>query len=573
MRKVLLTLALVLLGRLIVSYPLNTNLLEGTDFTAHIPKIWYLVHAYDRFGDWNPFWYGGYEFLRFYSPLSYFFTAFFAYIFDESIAYKLVMNIFFLLSVIVFLILLREFKLNENQQIIGLLVYGFFITNLYYFWNNAYPSVINMTFCALVWIWMKRFVESNNMENFCFASVFIGLSILIHQLTAFLNLILLVFWILLAYRKIPWMPILFGFLISGFWLFPFLLEFQKPLFKSPEISAFLQNIEYHLGTFGIISFLIFSITFFIFGLISKHSNKQLFFTLLLAFTFIIFTTHNRILAVLPIPLAIWVAKLYRDTKLHKIIFFGFIVILISIFYSYHPFAFFGHERWEVPEAKDRVIFLPSSHDFCENEKCKKFSYSVYLAPKNEIQVISGWFQESQKVFEREKTKWVYLRNLSNPLELNDAEYLSLLREGFVNSVIVNKFFKEYVDYFEKSKYFEKINETKHFIVFEPKMNFSYVEINGKQVNTKVERKKNKILIEFNCFPGNVKIKESHSPFFELLLNGKPVKFSQNNFGFIEFENLETGKCRVELLYKPNRDFLVVSILSILFLCGMCIRRK
>jgi len=90
----LLTLILVISGRLFVSYPLNENLLEGTDFTAHVPKILYLEKYYNSYGMWDPYWYGGYPIFKYYSPLSYYTAAFFTLFVDELISYKIIMDVF-----------------------------------------------------------------------------------------------------------------------------------------------------------------------------------------------------------------------------------------------------------------------------------------------------------------------------------------------------------------------------------------------------------------------------------------------------------------------------------------------
>lgn len=568
---VFVALALAVIGRLVVSYPLNTNLLEGTDFTAHIPKIWYLANEYEKYGEWNPYWYGGYPIFKYYSPLSYYMAGFLAFFMNDIIAYKIVINVFFLLAPIVFYLFIRDFKLSNAQKAVGILVFSFFITNIYYFWNNAFPTLVNMPFLILTWLFAKKFAEGKGKKSLVFASLFVGLSILIHQLTAFFNLLLIFSWILIKYRKILILPIMLGSLISSFWLFPFLFEFEKSVIRFPEISGFINNIIYHIGFSGLIllSAFLFGLSIFSFR---EKTEKHFLAILAIILLVVLFSQQYRIIALIPIPLAVFIAQIYNKKIILPI--FALIIVFAVLFYSYHAFSFSGHEAWEVPSAESRIIYLPPSYEFClPEEKCYKFSYSSYLPLKKNQQIINGWFQESQRIGKLKNTKDPYLEKISRPLEMQGFEYYSLLKAGFVNTVVVNKFYPEYVSYFSNSTYFKKINESEHFIVFELNPIFSYVEINGLPINYSIIRGNNKISLKLDCYAGNLTIKESYDINWKLYLNNKQIDYDVNEYGFIKTKINKKGKCEVIMNYQKNMEFLPLSLLFLLLITFIRLGKK
>lgn len=572
---ILIVLLISIFGRLAVSYPLNTNLLEGTDFTAHVPKIWYIADVYDKYGDWNPFWYAGYPFLKYYSPLSYYIAGFFAFFLDPVIAYKVIINIFFLLTPIVFYLFIKDFRLNDVQKAVGILIFSFFITNIYYFWNNAFPTVVNMVFIIFTWIFFKRYVENKNNKYLVFASLFFGLSILVHQLTAFMNIVLILLWIFIRYRKIQFLPIIIGILISSFWFVPFFLDFEKPLFKSFLDFSFFSNIYYHLGMLGVISFLLFSIIFIIISLKEKVDKSFLIILFFILFI-IVFSTHNRILAILPIPLSMFIAYFFGRRKALSYFTAVIVIIFALFFYSYHPFSFFGHEKWDIPQAESRVLYIPVSYDFCEGEKCNKFMYSAYLALINNQQIINGWFQETQKIGILNKTKNRYLENISSPLDFSDKEYYNLLQKGFVNSIIVNKHYPEYLKYFENSSYFKKSEENEHFILFKYIGNLSFIEINDIPVNYTISREKNKLVLWFKCSPGTLVIKESYDKNLRIYDNfkSKYIDYDINEYGFIKLNLSESEGCMFTLKYDNNLHlFLPLSIFSLILISFIRFKKK
>lgn len=549
---VLVALAVAVFGRLIVSYPLNENLLEGTDFTAHAPKIWYIANQYTNYGDWNPFWYGGYPFLKYYSPLSYYIAAFFAFFTSATIAYKIVINFFFILTPLGFYIFVNEFKFTKEQQAAAILIFSFFPTNIYYFWNNAFTTIVNIVFCLFTWIFFKKYLEDKGNKNLVFASLFVGLSILIHQLTAFLNIILIFVWSA-TQKKFPIKPVLLGLLISSFWLVPFLLEFQKPLLKSaPEISTFIMNVTDHIGFSSFIILSLFLSLLILYSVRNENKESKRFLLVLLTAFFIVFaTTHNRVLALMPIPFAIILSQIVskNKSKIRNFIAVLLIIALTVSFFSFHPFSSQGHEPWETPEAKNRVIYLPTPKDFClPNQKCDIYMYSVYLPLLKGQQVINGWFQESQSIGVLKGRKDVYMKNINEPLKFSDKEYYDLLNQGFVNSVVVNKFYTDYIKYFSESNYFLAVKESENFIVYDLQPQSTYIEINSVPAEATVKGGFNKIESVFECSPGVITIKETFDPWWNGYLNSEKINLEVNDYGFMQTKTNYNGLCRLELKY-------------------------
>lgn len=574
---VFIALAIAVLGRLAVIYPLNTNLLEGSDFTAHAPKVWYLANEYEKYGDWDPFWYGGYPIFKYYSPLSYYMGGFFALFADATIAYKIIIDIFFLLAPFAFYIFIKGFNLGDAQKAAGILGFSFFITNIYYFWNNAFPTVVNTVFIIFTWIFFKKYAENKNRKNLAFASIFLGLSVLTHQLTAFFNLVLVVSWLVIKYRNFPLKPVILGLLVPSFWLIPFLLGFEKSILKFPEIFSFANNIIYHIGTVGLFSLSAF-ISILILLSLKYRVEKSFLAVMLIIGAVILFSQQFRIISLIPIPLGIFIAQIYGNAKNFPgmIINFFIVVIVASfalLFFSYHAFSFSGHETWEVPSAGNRVIYIPSPREFCmPEEKCYKFFYSAYLPLRGNQQIMGGWFQESQRIGKLKETKDPYLAKINNPPNVSDDEYYSLLKSGFVNSVVVNRFYPEYVKYFEGSRHFKKVNETEHFIVFNQDTPASYIELNNKSVEYRFERNKNEIKIWLDCEPGELIIKESYDPDWRIYdaADSAVLSFDVSKDGFIKTNITGAGRCEIRLNYNKDIKYLPLSIFALLMVLWLAV---
>ena len=142
---------------LISVFPLDYLLPGGTDVTSHLFKVWYI----SEYGvtNWNTFWYGGFPFLRFYPPLFYIISGYLAKIIGYLIAYKLVIDLFYVLTPLVFYFFLNEFKFSDEQKSISLVIFSIIPIYHYYFSNGRHPSLVALFFGIIFWIFLKRAIE------------------------------------------------------------------------------------------------------------------------------------------------------------------------------------------------------------------------------------------------------------------------------------------------------------------------------------------------------------------------------------------------------------------------------
>ncbi len=564
---VLVALVIAILGRLVVSYPPDTNLLQGTDSIAYMHRIW-LAGAGNIY--WDNFWYGGYPSLNYYAPLNYLFGGFFSLFAGPIIAYKIIIDFFFALAPIAFYLFVRDFEWSPRQKALSVLLFSFFPINIYYFWNGSYVTIINILFSLLVWRHFKLYAEKGRKKDLAFSALFLGISILVHNLTALINLALVFFWIAARYKKLLLRPALSGLLVSLFWLFPFMTELSGESFLKPVTNAwgFVSNAVFHLGSEKFLLILIIFAAMTAAALRFKDRETVPFMTVLLLIgSFIFFTTYNRVLIFLSLPVAVILADMAPRSKTMVALAVMSAFVFAAVFYSFQPFFFLNtHEAWELPAAENRVMYYPPAYALCFPDKCaSNIMEFTLVAPMRGQETVSGWFHQSQKPLAGRDE---YLQKISNPLIVSQEELYSFLKAGYAKTVIVSKFYPEYEEYFIKSANFGKINETERFIVFSLYPEPSYVEIDGKNTNYSLSRNGNRIKINFACSPGTLAIKESYDSWWAAELNGKPLKLRQNKYGFMESDINESGSCEIKLSFLPkpyHAIFYLISFLALIFL--------
>jgi len=574
---VLIALLAAVLGRLILSYPLNGNLLQGTDSSAYLHRIWLSAQG---LLDWDSSWYGGYPSLKFYPPLNYLFATLAALVGGSVAAYKAVMDLFFVLAPVAFYALVKGFRLPKSATALAVLLFSFSPVAVYYFWNNSYVATINIVFLILVWKCFKDYAEKPSRRNLVWAGLFFGLSVLVHHLTAFLNIAIVVPWIFLRYRKFAVWPLVLGLLISGFWLFPFALEYAggENLLRAADAAPFFEGIIYHLGLWPSLAAAFLVSAALAYGVLRSKDNDvlPLAASLVLITAALLLTSYNRILLVLPIPLALLLSKLATD-KASSVMALAVLVAFAALFYGFHPlFNLDTFPQWDVPPAADRVIYYPASYDFgLPNDTLVKFRLASYVAPAAGQELANGWFHQSQLARDLKETRYPYLASLESPLNINVDETYRLLSAGYVNTVIVNRFHPEYVSYFEGSPHFKKINVTDNFVVFALDPPSHYAEAGGKDSGLGVSRSFGSIALDGNCAEGGLVIKESYDDYWSASVNGKPVAITPTAEGFMSVPIGGAGPCVVELSRAQPAYyclFYAASLAALVYAAGIFLRK-
>jgi hypothetical protein len=212
----------------------------------------------------------------------------------------------------------------------------------------------------------------------------------------------------------------------------------------------------------------------------------------------------------------------------------------------------------------RVIYLPAINAFKQSEGELKRGYSLFLSPIKGNENILETYGLS---FELGPQRVKYLGEIARPLEYNQSEYYNLLKEGWVNYIVVNKNSGEIIEYFENSDYFKLYNETESFFIFETHPKSSYIEINNESIyNVELKKQNDNIFFNFTCETGTLKIKEGYHQNWNSELNSKEIKLNSNEYGFIETYINDTGLCSMKLSFSDPDYYIIFKIISLITLC-------
>lgn len=539
-------LSFLVLIRLIWCFPLNNEFIVGSDFSSHFFKVWYL----SEFGvnDWNPLWYGGYSFLYYYPPISYLATHLLSKLTSPIISFKIISNFAFLIAPLVFFIFLRELGINKKLSIFASFIFSIFPIYPYYLLKGSFPTIFTFPLLILASIFYIKYLKKTSLRYMLLSVMFFSFALLSHTISFIIfTSMFLVFTIFnkkLSFAKLVKITF-FSFVFSTPWLFPMIFgisysssNFSLSLPSLPSLENFIvPEIYIYILFFAAATFFM----VLVINVLKIAYLRPFVFVTLIFFLFILFFSYKRPVFFLPIfGVVILAHGIITKRKIIKC----FSIILITLIFLtslfIRPSFFIASEKEFYSKlVEGRSICLPVA--ICSE---KGLYTEELLLAMHKKQVITGWFPQSQS-----QTKLKYFAMLSNPLEKNQSTYYNLLREGFVNNIIVNKNYKEIVNYFNSSELFEKIFENENFVVFSPKEKFSYVELNGKNLDGVIERKNDEILINTFCKEeGKILIKESFHPGWEIYLNGKYVEAKQSQHGFIEIP-ASKGKCEIKMVFE------------------------
>lgn len=580
-RKMLIFLFFLFVLKFFFALPLDNSLPGGTDTSSHLFKVWYISEK--GISEWNRYWYGGFPLIKYYPPLSYLIPAAFSKFFGYLLSYKFVNNVFFSIPVFVFFFFLKEFKMRNEEMIIAILFFSLSPIYSYYLADGRYPSLLNITFGLLFWIFLKRSIDRKDKKNFIASSTFLSLGILTHHMTALCLIPIILLWaisykfklnVILNFSYI----VILSLFLTAWWSLPFLIEtfsfkYHGGMVEQTTPTSLGENLIGRFLNFKFFSLpfskeiliLLIPISFFPFFLSFINWKREIDRNFSLATIGSILTlfmiSYKRAFIFLPIPVSILVATgVLKINPLKK--FFCFLLVFLSLFlfFSIRTQTFQFPEYPNIPK-DGRVIFLPLGDEFVEKEGEVKTLYSTMLSPFHGNENIYGWFIESQKIGAAGQKKMGYLAIISNPLSIDKEKYYEALREGWVNYIVVRKNRSELINYFNATENFLIFNETKDFIIFQLNPKSYYISIDGKDVEAFVFRSNGKISIRTLC-KGKVVVKESYHENWLATLNGKNVKINPSKFGFIEFEEKNDGDCLIELEFNSPRFYLFFYVFSI-----------
>ncbi len=439
-------------SKIIKIFPLDyTN-----DWTSYMAQLFFL----DKCGYYNfcPYWYNGIITLKFAQPGWYFFA---------WPLYKLTNNVLMAVFVSLLLIFLLAFiafyffgKLNRFSLIKIIAFFIFFFGNAIAIGNFIRLGRVNELFAwlnfipfAFILLWYK---DHKINKNFFWSILFLPIILLSHQTTTILSLILLLGLFLIKKGKERLSIILAGliaFLLTSFWLIPYILSF----FNTEAVNIVLTrnlfsfNIVYLLPNLAIwLIIIIFFGIFYFYWKSNNKSRKELVFflpsiiiALLLLFgltfyipilKFIYPDSHLYFFIFLSIYMFFKLDFSIFDRTLRRIIVLSLIIlplVSISINIFYTPY-FITHTDLEkdtinvLDKVEGRFIIL-TDRDYPTSYSRAYYSYAAIYLNKY---TSSGFYQQytTQDYFSR-------LRDLTNYFKNEDIKLKKTLEFLNVTDII------------------------------------------------------------------------------------------------------------------------------------------
>lgn len=554
-------LALVLI-RVFAAFPLdNTTFIGGTDTSSHLFKVWY-VSEYG-FTGWSEFWYGGFPFLAHYPPLFYIMAGYLGQAIGYLLAYKIVIDFFFLLLPVAFYLFLKEFALKDEIILPAVAIFSLLPLYSYYFFDGRHASLISFFFALFYWKFLKRTIDSGKTKYMLVSSAFLFFSLMSHHLTGFVAIVVSAVW---AFSCKPSMKSILRFsgilalsgLLFSVWLLPFafedfsptgtgLINYGNDVNVSGQIltASYLKDFggpwtPYLIGPAILLLLFLTALSFFR----ARSADARSFcavLAIILAFFFAI--SYKRSLFFIMVPVSVLASFGIQALKgnIRKFASAALIILLVAGFFSLRGQAFTENGFPSTPQ-DGRVLFLPVGG--LSEGGVNKNMYEVLLTATNGNENILGWQGESQS-----KAKGMYNSMISDPSKFTADEYYSLLSEGWVNYVIVKKG-SGAEKYFLNNSRFGLLNESGEFLVFGMSQKSSYMDINGNPANVSVAFGKDKITIYGVCAPGEARIKETFDRGWSATVNGKSVELAPDEYGFTKARIKESGNCSIEMKYSP-----------------------
>ncbi len=550
------TLAFILILYAWKAYPISNSLVpyDSSDFSAHIFKIWFVSE--NNLSGWNPYWYGGSTLFKQYPPLAYLIPASFTST-GLYLSYYIFFDIVWLMIPLALFIFFKNFNLTKIQTSVALIISSMFPGSLVFFRNSNLPFITSFLFSILFLIYFKKSIE--NKTNWTKPAVLLISVLLSHILMAGLLYLSVIVWFLSTYpnkQKIySLLPIfIIPVLIVSFWYIPFSYGIYSG--REGGLSVVSDPIGYttftanqRLETMGIPTeiFLFFAAatTLSILATFIEFRSKlfrQFLPWLLIAALLFTILDYKRIVILMPIPISMLVCLNLNKKHLH--IFTALLIISSILVFSSFSMSF--RQTAEYPETGNRVVF------YDEEKTCHGCSFfSAYLPAIKGNEIINGWLPQSQNTNSLFEKRGPFLKEIMDPISISHDEFNKLAKASMLNYIVVSSNSTEILDYFRKNVAFSFLKEENGFSIFKSKEDFSYIEIDSKQVKTDVKKFNSKITALFDCSPGTLTIKETYDKDWKIKINGGQNPYRINDYGFIESDLKIAGECTLEMYYQQS----------------------
>jgi uncharacterized membrane protein len=564
---------------------INSKFPGGVDVSYHLFTVWYI--ATYGITKWNYFWYGCFPFLRYYPPLAHLIVGFVGRFFNFLITYKFFNNLFMGLAPIAFFYFLKEFNLPTKNQIIALIFFSFVPIYSFYLADGRYTTIINFVTALAYWIFLKRSLDKNNLKNILLASVFLSFSILTSVTTTFMIVFITFFWAMYYRTKANTFCRFFGIcmislLLTAWWSAPFVLEsfgfeatsnyanfFQLLNINSvgTRISSGISTASYFTISWGReLIFLLIAATFVFCSLsfltLKDKITKDFLVLIVIMASSFLFVNFLRMLVFLPIPISILLSQgiSVMNKKLRNLVVPIFFLLLFVAYFSIRPQTYPYPKLPSIPK-DGRVLILPVSNALIETPVDNRGFQEMMFSAMNGNENIFGWAIESQRVGEAGMLKSKYNSLIQYPMSVSQERYYELLKDGWVNYLIVNKTNQDLINYFNSSEKFKIKSIEEKFIVFEIVPKSTYVELNGNSIDANITKKNDEIDIDMKCEPGIIKIKESFHKNWVGSINKNPVTIELTDNGFMQIRIQEKNDCSIKLSFEDPKYYFIFDTIS------------
>jgi 6-pyruvoyl-tetrahydropterin synthase related domain len=241
----------------------------GYDASSHVAKTAFLMYsfAHGNFLGWSQFWYSGFQLFYTYSPLTYVLAGGLGWAFDSAmVGMKLLILLSFILSGLGAFALARDFGISPNWSLIGALLYSLTSPHILILFSNG-SLTYSLAFAVAPFLFWSGRIALRNQTLGSSASfgALIALMILSNATSLYVLFFPLLAYFLISIPKSKALrsilvlvaSSMIGFLLSGFWLIPYLqidLSGQLNLLTESATGTYASSNIIHWYSFFIPDF-------------------------------------------------------------------------------------------------------------------------------------------------------------------------------------------------------------------------------------------------------------------------------------------------------------------------------
>jgi hypothetical protein len=236
----------------------------GYDSSSHVAKTAFLMYSFSHgnLSGWSEFWYSGFQLFYTYSPLTYVMAALFGWPFsDAMVGMKTLIVFTFFLSGVGAFLLAKDFEIRNQWCVIVALLYS--ITSphiLTLFYTGSLTYTLAFAIAPFLFLSLRITIRRKTLASVAFLGFMIALMIISNETTAYVILFPLIVYVVLSTPLSQAIKtgtaivgaLLIGFLLSAFWLIPYLkidLSGQLDLLTESKTGAFASWNVIHFTSF------------------------------------------------------------------------------------------------------------------------------------------------------------------------------------------------------------------------------------------------------------------------------------------------------------------------------------